>query len=75
MADVAANDQGFIEEYAFSLLRRDSMAFPVLVRVSFIPFEPGASIERIVVFRHITSISLTYTVRKSKSVSLTGLLR
>jgi hypothetical protein len=41
---IATNHEGFIEKYVFGFLRSDLVALPLLVRVSFIPFKPGAGI-------------------------------
>jgi hypothetical protein len=42
MADVAANDQRFVEENIFSFLRCDLMPFPILVSIRFVPIEACA---------------------------------
>jgi hypothetical protein len=52
VADIAPHDQGFVEEHGLGIVRADSMPFPVLVRVGFVPFETGTGIERVRAFRH-----------------------
>ena len=52
VADIAAHDQRFVEEHVLGIFGADSMPFPVLVRVCFVPFETGTGIERILAFRH-----------------------
>jgi hypothetical protein len=62
VSDIAAHDQGLVEEDVLSLFGADSMPLPVLVRVCFVPFKTGAAIEEIARFRHITEyISAIYT--------------
>src|ERR1035437_1348096 len=63
MAHIAAHDQGFIEKHTFGFFRGDLMPLPVFVRVAFIPFKPGTSIQRVSAFRHDFSIYLIYTPR------------
>src|ERR1017187_4399512 len=69
VADVAAHDQGLVEEHVLSLFRADSMAVPVFLRVGFVPFKTGTGIEWIFAFRHITSIYLPYTRSKTSQKS------
>ena len=52
MTDITANQHWLIEEDVFGFFRGDAMAFPVLVRVRLVPFEPGARSERVFAFRH-----------------------
>src|ERR1035437_10424362 len=63
VAHIAANGQGFIEKHIFGFFRGDLMPLPILVRVAFIPFKPGTSIQRVFTFRHDFSIYLIYTPR------------
>jgi hypothetical protein len=42
MPDVAANDQGLIEEDVFGFLRRDTVPFPILRRIRLVPLESRA---------------------------------
>src|ERR1017187_4400514 len=64
VADIAAHDQRFVEEHVLGIFGADSMTFPVLVRVRFVPFETGTGIERVFAFRHINKyISAIYKIQ------------
>jgi hypothetical protein len=59
-----------MEEHVFGFFRADSMTFPVLGCVPFIPLKPGARVERVFTFRHQISISLQYTRCKAADVPI-----
>src|ERR1039457_7291032 len=65
VADIAAHDQGLVEEHILSLFGADSMTLPVLVPIGFVPFKTGTGIEWILAFRHVPSIYLPYTLSKT----------
>ena len=52
MADIAANDQGLIEENIFGFFRCDPMSLPILVGIRFVPIEACALIQRVLMLRH-----------------------
>src|ERR1039457_3884304 len=72
VTNVAANDQGFMEEHIFGFFRSDPMPSPVLVRVAFLPFKPVTAIQRVFTFRQHPSIYLAYTARKRAKRALVG---
>jgi hypothetical protein len=58
MPDVSADNQRLAKEYVFGLLGSNVMALPILLRISVIPVETRAIIQRIVTFRHITKYTM-----------------
>jgi hypothetical protein len=56
MPDVSADNQRVAKEYIFGLLGSNVMALPILLRISIVPIESRAMIQRIVAFRHFISI-------------------
>ncbi len=58
MADIAANNQGLIEEDIFGFFLGDLMPIRFLLNIRFVPIETGAVIQRISTFRH----DLEYTI-------------
>jgi len=51
VADIAANNQGLVEEHILGLWS-DSMALPILGSVGLVPFKPGANIKRVFASGH-----------------------
>jgi hypothetical protein len=70
MPDVAANDQGLIEENIFGLLRSDLMPFPILLSVRIVPVEAGTAVQRVSPFRHNHEYTMdVYTLAASPLAS------
>src|SRR5579885_3026741 len=75
MTRVPAHDKRFVEENILGLFRGDSMPFPVLIRVRFIPVKTSTGFERVLALGHTCSISLLYTGCKRPIAGSRAVLR